>query len=200
MTRLSGFLARLPRDVRGVTAMEFAIVAPVMILTLLGLSDLGYRVYAQSILDGAMQKSGRDSTLETNNTVDAAIELDAQVARAVHAIAPTATFATSRKSYAEFGRIKREDYPDANGNGQRDVGECFEDLNGSGKQEDDPGLSGQGGADDVVVYDVTVTYPRIFPLGGLMGWSDKQVIKGRTILKNQPYNSQNIPPIKVICT
>ncbi|ODU21486.1 MAG: hypothetical protein ABS87_06560 [Sphingomonas sp. SCN 67-18] len=200
MSRAQTIFPQLRSDKRGATAIEFGVVAPVLILTLLGLSDLGYRVYAQSILDGAMQKSGRDSTLETNVTTDAGAELDAQVAKAVRTIAPNATFETSRKSYAEFGRIRREDYPDANGNGVRDVGECFEDLNGNGKQDDDPGKVGQGGADDVVVYDVTVTYPRLFPLGKIMGWPAKQVIKGRTILKNQPYNSQNIPPIKVICT
>ena len=56
MSRAQTIFPQLRSDKRGATAIEFGVVAPVLILTLLGLSDLGYRVYAQSILDGAMQK------------------------------------------------------------------------------------------------------------------------------------------------
>ena len=68
-------LRALSRNSRGVTVVEFAIVAPVMMMLLMGLSDLAYQIYAQSILNGALQKAGRDATIQgaANNT--AAIDI-----------------------------------------------------------------------------------------------------------------------------
>ena len=48
-------------DRRGVTAIEFGIVAPVLCLMILGLSDLAYQSYTQSMLEGAVQKAARDA-------------------------------------------------------------------------------------------------------------------------------------------
>ena len=56
-------IQRLRTDCRGATIIEFAIVAPVMMFLLMGLGDLLYQLYLQSILDGALQKAGRDSTI-----------------------------------------------------------------------------------------------------------------------------------------
>ena len=47
-------LRRLRRDRSAVTIVEFAMIAPVMLLLLLGLFDLGYRTYATSVLQGAL--------------------------------------------------------------------------------------------------------------------------------------------------
>ena len=68
------FLRRLGRDRRGVTAIEFAFVAPVMCLLLLGLCDLTYQSYVQSIVTGALQKAGRDSTIQGAASRGAAID------------------------------------------------------------------------------------------------------------------------------
>jgi Flp pilus assembly pilin Flp len=57
-------LRSLRRDKRGATIVEFALVSPVMILMMMGLGDMGYQVYAQSILNGAMQKAARDSAIQ----------------------------------------------------------------------------------------------------------------------------------------
>ena len=57
-------LANLIRDARGATAVEFAIIAPAFLTVLLGLMDQGYNLYAASLLEGAVHKAGRDSTIE----------------------------------------------------------------------------------------------------------------------------------------
>ena len=194
MTGARSLLQRLRDDRRGVTIVEFAVIAPVLLLTILGLSDLGYRGYVQSILDGAMQKAGRDSTLEGAGANTAVI--DADVIAQVRRIAPNAEYSPSRRSYTRFSDVERaEDYSDTNDNDQYDSGECFEDLNGNGQWDANVGSDGQGGANDVVLYEMTVTYPRLFPLAGMLGWSENQEIKGMTLLKNQPYNVQNEPAV-----
>jgi Flp pilus assembly protein TadG len=70
-------LLSLRRDKRGVTIVEFAMVAPVMILLIMGLGELMYTVYAQSVLSGAVQKAARDSAIQGGS--DRVLDIDAQV-------------------------------------------------------------------------------------------------------------------------
>ncbi len=191
-------LRSLARDTRGATIIEFAIVAPVMCLLLMGISDMAYQIYAQAILNGALQKAGRDSTIQgaPNNTA----AIDQKVTDMVKKIAANATFTYTRKNYDSFSLIKPEPFTDTNGNGVRNTGECYTDVNGNGQWDSDPGTNGQGGANDVTVYTVSVTYPRLFPVASLFGWSKNQTLTASTLLKNQPYASQSVVTPKTICT
>lgn len=191
MTRAAPALRRLAADRRGATIIEFAIVAPVMVLLILGLGDLMYQIYAQSLLDGAVQKAARDSALEGGS--DQASTFDDRVLSMVKLIAPNATYASQRKSYSTFSSVKPEDFTDKNKNGVCDNGESFTDINGNKTWDLDPGIGSQGGADDVVKYTMNITYPRLFPMGKLLGWSDKVTISSSTYLKNQPYDTQVVP-------
>ena len=187
MTRL---FRRLRRDARGVTMIEFAFVAPVMLLLLMGLCDMAYQCYVQAMLTGALQKAGRDSTIQGAGTKSS--QIDATVMSWVRSVASQATYVSSRKSYGTFGSIKPEAFVDTNANGTCDANESFTDINGNNTWDRDPGIAGQGGANDVVLYKVTVTYPRLFPLAGLIGWPSTQQISASTILKNQPWAAQNV--------
>ncbi len=62
------------------------------------------------------------------------------------------------------------------------------------------GASGQGGADDAVLYTMTVSYKRMFPMAGMLGWPSQQTITASTVLRNQPYSSQSTATPKTICT
>lgn len=190
-------LRSLARDRRGATALEFAIVAPVMLLMIMGLGDTLYQVYVQSILNGALQKAARDSAIEGGASTTATI--DASVIAMVRTIAPKASYTSVRESYSSFSNIAPEPFTDTNGNGVRDPGECFTDINGNGTWDANPGVAGQGGADDVTMYTFTVTYPRLFPLGALIGWSTNQTISSMSLLKNQPYATQTVTAPTTIC-
>lgn len=196
MTRLSTVLARLRADRRGAAVVEFAIIAPVMMLLLMGLGDLLYQQYAQSILNGAVQKAARDSTLEGADTTT----IDTSVSNMVKKIAKNATFSMTRKSYDTFTEVAPEPFTDSNGNGIRNAGECYTDMNGNSQWDADPGASGNGGASDITLYTVTVTYPHIFPVMGLLGWPSTQTISAKALLKNQPYAVQTVATPATICT
>ena len=180
------------RDDRGVTIVEFALVVPVLLLLILGLSDLCYRCYAQAILDGAVQKAGRDATIE--GAAGQSSTIDAAVISQVQQIAKSATFASTRLNYDTYTSIAPEPFIDTKYSGVYDGicnhGESYTDVNGNGQYDTDPGVAGQGGASDVTKYTMVVTYPRLFPLAGMLGWSTSQVISASTILKNQPYATQ----------
>ena len=184
-------MMRIATDRRGATLMEFAIVAPVMLLLLMGLFDLCYRAYVQSVLTGAVQAAARRGTLEGNGSAEATAALDQVVIRQVRNVASNLQWVSSRKSYRSYASMSAEPFDDVNHNGQYDAGECYVDINNNRRWDADPGNSGQGGANDVTVYTMTITYPRLFPMTGLMGLPARQEISATTRLKNQPYGSQS---------
>lgn len=190
--------ATLWRDRSGATLTEFGLIAPVFLLMLMGFFDLAHQQYAQSVLQSALQKAGRDSTLEMRATAAGSDALDAIVFNQVRSVAGTgATYASDRLTYTDFRQVGRpEEYrDDAPDNDQYDEGECFEDVNGNGQWDADMGRAGQGGANDAVLYRMTITYPRLFPMAGMLGWPADQVISGTTVLRNQPYASQTSPVV-----
>ena len=186
----NAFLHRLRRDTGGVTIVEFAIVAPVLCLLLMGMFDLGFQGYAQTTIKGALQEAGRHSSLEP--TLVTTSELDDEVRRRVQAVIPEAEVTFDRKNYATFGDIRKpEDFRDNNSNGVCDDGEPFDDVNGNGTHDLDRGRNGVGGARDAVLYTATATYPRVFPLHGFVKGMDGTVtLTGQTVLRNQPYDEQ----------
>jgi len=181
--------SNLARCERGVSAIEFALIAPVFLTLLLGTFDVGHTMYVRGILSGAIQDAGRDAGLESGaNTVSA---IDTYVAKQLKATAPQGAVLTTRKNYQSFMDAgKPEDFVDANANLVYDPEECFTDANGNEQWDPDKGLAGQGGADDVVVYTATLTYDRIVPLGGFLGWDDTNTISASTVLRNQPFADQ----------
>jgi Flp pilus assembly pilin Flp len=197
MTR--AFLNRLRRDERGMTIIEFAFLAPVLLVALMGFFDMGYREYISSVLQGEVQKAGRDSTLPGGAT--AGSSLDARVRNRVSVVIPDATWTFTRLKYASFTRAgQAENFTDTNANSIRDAGECYQDENGNNNWDADAGASGQGGSKDIVVYRAQLSFPRVFPMAGLLGWNANQVISATTVLRNQPFGTQAVASVTVICT
>ncbi len=193
------FIKRIGQDRRGVSATEFGLIAPTFIMMLLGVFDMGYNVYASAILDGAVQKAGRDSALETG--ASAVSTLDANVKENLGPLGTGATFSYERRNYRDFAKVGLpEDFEDKNNNSVRDAGECFTDENANGSWDADLGKDGVGGARDVVLYTVRMNYQRKFPLYNLIGMSSQATIASATVLRNQPYADQASETTQVICT
>jgi TadE-like protein len=177
---------RLASDVRGIAAVEFALVAPVLLIAMMGMFDAGYNMYTDAQLHGAVQASARSSTIEGASGSEAAI--DAYVSSAVHAIAPSAILDFERKNYANFNDVARpEEFTDSNSNGVCDAGEPFDDTNGNTVWDADRGSDGFGSARDAVLYTVTITYPRPFPVVAILGQDGTFTMVAKTVLRNQPY-------------
>lgn len=191
MTGLPALARSLLRDERGAGITEFALIAPVLLMTLMGLFDFSYNIYAETMIEGAVQKAARDSTIETYANSYAA--LDRRVEGAVKNIVPSATVSFRRSAYTNYADINRaEDFTDSNGDDVCNAGEPFEDANGNGTWDQDRGSDTTGGARDAVLYEVDATYDRVFPLAGLLGFEEEVTVSSRTILRNQPYDSQNL--------
>jgi Flp pilus assembly pilin Flp len=182
-------LRSLWRNQRGAALVEFALISPVLMLTLLGLMDLGYNYYVVAQLQGTIQKAARDATLERAlKTTD---QIDAEVAEEVHKLVPDASLQFARSSYSRFADVAQpEDFSDLNEDGRCSDGEPFEDANANGQWDADRGARGMGGARDAVLYEVTVSYRRAFGVAGFIGLSDTFTTQSTTVLRNQPWGEQ----------
>lgn len=186
--------ASLARDARGATIVEFAIVAPVLIFMLVGMFDIGHTLYVTSVLQGVVQKAGRDSSLE--NGINAATQeaIDTIVKSQISKLNNTAQIDITRRFYKSFEAAsvaRPEDFTDVNLDHICNDGEPFEDANDNGTWDKDGAADGQGGAKDSVVYTVNVSYPRLFPLNKFINVPETVNITARTIMNNQPYGEQN---------
>lgn len=183
----------LRRDAKGATIVEFAMVAPVMGLVLLGAFDVAHTLYMRAVLQGIVQKTARDSALETGTDSTTQTNLDNEVRAQVRALANNSTVTIARRYYRTFSKAasaQAEAWTDTNHNGTCDAGEPYQDDNLNGVWDKDGANSGQGGAKDAVLYTVTVSYPRFFPITNFIGGSNTTVITASTVLKNQPYGDQ----------
>src|SRR3546814_5793798 len=76
----------------------------------------------------------------------------------------------SRKAYDRFDQVGVEErYNDENESGSYDIGECYDDSNGNGQWDADRGRTGNGGADDVILYSAPMTFDRILPVWRMLG-------------------------------
>ena len=180
----------IARDQSAATLLEFGFVAPVLVLMVIGLFDMAHTQYTSALINGAMQKAGRDLTLESAGTN--INQIDATVITQVRNVVPdSATIQLKKLSHFEFEDIgEAEEFDDENGNTLCDDGEVFVDANENGQWDADRGEEGIGGARDAVLYTAIVTYDRLFPMYGLAGLHQEVEIKASTVLRNQPYDVQ----------
>lgn len=190
----------------GVSVTEFGLIAPVLMIMLLGTYDVGHEMYVKTVLNGALQEVGRNSALEGASNVDQREEIDAKLRASVLDVAPGADVEITRRYYKTFSKaaaaqaeqvIEEED----DANNLCDDGETFMDANHNGEWDQDGGTDGQGGAKDVVIVKVTVRYDRLFPAGKFIGYADNVILVSDSVIANQPYGQQVqfAAPVPVDC-
>lgn len=192
-------LHRLHRDKRGVTMTEFGLLAPVMCLLLMGAFDAGHTLYMKSVVEGAIQKAARDTGLEGGSIAANRTTIDTAVRNQILPLNQSAGIVFSRRYFRNFARASApiwEPFTDTNGDGNCNGGEPYTDENNSGVRDQASGIDGQGGADDAVIYTVTVTYNRMFPLHRFINIPAQQIVKGSTVMSNQPYGEQVAPTVR----
>lgn len=178
---------RVLRCQTGVSATEFALLAPVLILMLVGSLDMTQMVYANTMLRGAVEQAARDSSLEAGDTEAA----DKMVADTLRPILPGVLIISSRASYYDFGDIGRpEKWEDRDLNGTCNDGEPYTDENSSGTWEADIGADGNGGAGDVVIYTVRAQYEPTFRVPFVDELLGGRVLSAASVRKNQPFARQ----------
>lgn len=193
----------LLRDQRGVSAVEFALLAVPFFTILMGGSDLAHSAYVKSQLQGALSDSARLASVQDPGFTAAGTSLEERIENTVKAqvdpVAPRATYTIEISNFYDFSGIGNPEklMTDVNANGSYDAADndCFEDLNENGSYDTDTGRAGVGGANDVVFYRATLTMPRLFPVAGWLGLSNTTSLEASSAVRNQPYADQALPPV-----
>ncbi len=146
--------------------IEFALVAPVLILMLAGIMEISMVMLVNMLLEGGVRDASRFGiTVRTVPGVSREQYISNLVNEHLHGLATVSSDDIEVKWYPSFGEIaEAEHYEDANDNGQWDAGEFYEDANSNGQWDDDPGVDGAGGRSDIVVYRVNAEWQMITPL------------------------------------
>jgi Flp pilus assembly protein TadG len=199
--RIAHRLRRLARAQDGTTILEFGLIAPTLCVLLLGAMDIGHTLYLQSVLQGAVQKAARDGTLETAAGTSATRRdaIDAVVKKQLGTLHKTATVTINRRFYRSFTKAAaaqaETQLSDSTGtsfeDGKCNNGEHYSDANNNGRFDRDGGDSiDRAGARDNVVYTVSISYPRMFPMDRLIGGNGTTTLSATTVLSNQPFGDQ----------
>ena len=180
-------------DRRGATLVEFAMILPALCVMLLAIFELGYRSYAASIVQGALHEAARMATVGGVSMTT----IDNRVRQRLSNFATNSTVQTQTTSYYDFAGVSMPEKitQDTAPIGEYNTGDCYEDANGNSSYDLDRGRAGMGGADDIVRYQVSITYPRILPVASFLGWSDTETITSNTVLRNQPYAGRSISTV-----
>jgi hypothetical protein len=104
------------------------------------------------------------------------------------------------RSYSDFGSIQKPEKitQDTAPLLEYNQGDCFEDANANGTYDLDRGKTGLGAAEDIIQYQVSITFDRLVPLGWMLGWDDRQKVGGATVLRNQPYAARTTG-VAIVC-
>ena len=174
----------------GATAIEFALIAPILLTLIMGIIETGLVFAADILLKNATHtaaRTGRTGFVAADSTREATVITI--IKRQADLLMDPAKLTISSKAYAEFAGVRTpEPFIDANGNGKRDDGENYTDVNGNGKYDLDRGKSGLGGASQVVLY--TVTYPWSFftpMIGNLLTRDGVLMLRATAVVQNEPY-------------
>ena len=190
---VSAFLTHLARDQKGATLTEFGFVAPILVVMIVGIFDIAHTQYTSALINGAMQKAGRDISLESAGSSES--EIDARVIEQVSTVIPSnATVTLEKLSHFDFSDIGEEEpYTDTNKDKVCNENEPYEDMNDNGQWDANRGKAGFGGARDAVLYTAIVSYPRLFPLDAFVpGVASNVQVRASSVLRNQPYDSQSV--------
>lgn len=185
---IPGFL----RGDQGISAISFAILAPVLITAFIAVIELGVALVIQNALEGAVREAARFGIVESpqNGDREAAIEdkIIEVATKLSGGIIDPDKLSINVEAYSEIQNVDRpEPFDDLNENGIYDEGEPYIDVNGNSQWDADQGVAGSyGGQSQVVQYKVMYPFDTHIPF---LSAEDRQIVLvGRTTVVNEEFS------------
>lgn len=181
----------LLRDQQGLTALEFAMIAPVFLLMIMGIIEFSMIMYANTIMESATNSTsrlGKTGYVPTGLTRQQAITNSISTRAA--GLLDTSRLTFNTKVYSDFNRIGDPEpcispvNPPCNGA----PGVNYVDVNGNGSWDSDMGAAGLGQAGDVVVYTVSYPWQVMTPIVRTIIGSTLNITV-RSVVRNEPFGS-----------
>lgn len=180
-------IARLARDRSGAALLEFALVAPLLLVLLIGTIEVGLAIFVGSSIEAAVLQASRFGITGSNSGMPRAEQVREIIRDRTFGFVDMDEAEIETLVYTDFSSVgEPEPYVDENDNGSYDDGEDFTDVNGNAQWDQDMGAAGLGGAGDVVLYRVTYDWGIVTPLiRSLMGQSIRHV--STVAVKNEDF-------------
>lgn len=179
------------RAQEGALAIEFALIAPVVIVFLMGIIEFGLIMWATTVLEGATNMGARIGKSGTTTVgVTRQQYIRNQITSLAGGLLDTSGITITTQPYATFntsGNPPPEPCLTATcGGGQ--AGIDYTDLNGNGAYDTVRSDAGLGG--DVVVYRATYNWPLKTPIFAQVighGSTNSITITAVTVVRNEPF-------------
>jgi len=194
MKGLIRFLKRLRKRDDGSPVFEFAFVAPILVLMVIGTIEFGMIMFVNILMESGLRDAARYGI--TGNQVAGMTRMERIIQIVSDRTMGLVDMAQAKVQvlvYPGFGDIgSSEPFVDGNGNGTYDKGETFTDTNANGVWDADIGRAGPGGSGDVVLYRMTYDWPLLTPLAAtVIGHNGKFTINASIAVRNEPWNQAN---------
>jgi Flp pilus assembly protein TadG len=175
---------------RGTAVMEFALIAPVAVLSIIGLLELSMIMFVQSLMEGGLREASR---FGITGYIPPGMTREERILEIVASntigLVDMETVEVITKVYPSFSDVNQpEPFTDQNANGSYDAGEPFTDSNGNGQWDSDMGTAGIGGPGDIVRYTLTYDWPLLTPvLSSIIGTGGKIKLSATAAVRNEPF-------------
>lgn len=187
MRRLLRPAAALAASTAGSTAVEFAVILPLLLLFVIGSIEMAINLFIGSSIESAVMEASRYGITGSEVGVSRADKVLEIVGERTYGLIDMEQVNMETLVYESFADIgKPEPFTDQDGNLAYNSGEPFVDVNGNGKWDEDMGEAGLGGPSDVVVYRLTYGWGIITPMmREVMGESVTHV--SSVAVRNEPF-------------
>lgn len=175
------------REEAGASAVEFALILPVLLLFTLGSIESAVVLFIRSSMESAVLEASRYGITGGEDGMSRADRVMQIVEERTYGLLDPDKIRLETLVYKDFDDIgKPEPFVDANGSGFYEAGESFTDVNGNGKWDADMGKSDLGGENAVVVYRLTYAWGIVTPmLRRIMG--DSVTNQSTIAVRNEPF-------------
>lgn len=187
---------RFWRRSEGTAAIEFAFIASILALLVIGTMEVARILFATSVLEGGLREAARFGI--TGQELDQAARkaLVVQIVKAHGAgVVDVTDSDVTTMSYDNFSAIGQpEPFVDTDDggpldNGTYDVGEPYTDVNCNSQWDPDQGQAGLGGGNDVVLYSVSYDLPLMTGMfSPFMGQDGMFTIDATVAVRNEPFS------------
>ena len=180
---------RIFPDNRAVTALEFALVAPIVLLMIFATIEISWFMLSSVILESAVREAGRAGiTGYTPEGMTRNEYIEQQIDDHV-VLMDKSKINFETTVYETFADINQpEPFTDTNANTVYDIGEPYTDANGNGQWDADMGVAGIGGSGAIVVYRVTYPWQMMTPIVAQFFPNNGEFdITSGMVVRNEPF-------------
>lgn len=184
---MTGTLRRLRRCARGVVALEFALILPVLLLLFVGGIEAAVVLFIGASIESAVFEVSRYGIVGGEEDPESRAEMVLRIVDArTYGLLDMEAVELETLVYGDFDDIgEPEPYTDGNGNGRHDAGEAFTDVNGNAAWDRDMGRAGLGGPGEIVVYRLRYSWGLVTPMLREV-WGDSVEQRSSVAVRNEP--------------